>query len=361
MVYFKGIHKPIHNKTIFVGGIMEQNKPKVFIGSSREATSYVDAVHEALQTVAEVTPWSAGAFNPLNYNMEDLETQLDLNDFAVFICSPDDIIKIRSKTYLITRDNTLFEMGLFWGRLRRGRVFFLIPNTTPKVVDGIEIEEYHLLSDLVGINPLTYEVRNKPNPRASVNIACARIKEKMEELGPYDDPKLLLEQAKIRQKERDAVALFTLKLTKELMQSDKTKIYDFLTDAIRSVYAIQPDYIIDGVGVWKKEGSDGLRHAAGKVGRIDFYKFGVNDGKDEKAGDRILVIDCFNKKEELILLTKDHLFKTYLICYPIGEELVLTITISGSTALTNEETISHIFANEELIKTINYLFGGASE
>ncbi|WP_427125070.1 TIR domain-containing protein (plasmid) [Priestia megaterium] len=341
---------------------MEQNKPRVFIGSSREAIEFVNAVHESLHRVAEVTPWSAGTFNALNYTMEDLEAQLDQNDFAVFICSPDDIIDIRGVKYLISRDNTLFEMGLFWGKLRRGRVFYLIPNTTPKVVNDMKIEEYHLLTDLVGINSLKYEVRDIPNPSAAVNIACGHIISKINEMGVYEDPKLLLEQARLRQKERDAVARFALKLTRKLIQSDNSKVYDYLTDALRSVYAIHPEFDIDGVGVWRKEGTDGLTHVAGLVGRSKFYSFQVNDDKEDNAVDRIQVIDSFIKGEELIHLTKDHLFRTYLICYPIGNELVLTVTISTSyTTLTNEEIAYLIVANEELIKTINYLFGGASE
>ncbi|EHL79187.1 nucleotide-binding protein [Bacillus smithii] len=340
---------------------MAQNKPRVFIGSARESIDYVNAVHEALSYVAEVTPWSAGAFNPLNYTMEDLEAQLDQNDFAVFIFSPDDIVNIRGTTSVMTRDNTLFEMGLFWGRLRRGRVFYLIPNTVPKVLNETEIEGYRLPTDLIGISPLKYEVREKQNFAAAVNVACSHIKRKIQEQGPYEDPAILLEEAKLRQKERDVVALFTLKLTKELIHSDETKIYDYLSDALRSVYAIHPLFSIDGVGVWKKEGNDGLRHVAGKVGRVDFYPFTINDGKKEEDEDRILVIDSFLKGEELVLLTKDHLFKTYLICYPIGNELVITVTISGSTFLTDDEIGSQFLANYELMKTIHYLFGGASE
>jgi hypothetical protein len=60
-------------------------------------------------------------------------------------------------------------------------------------------------------------------------------------------------------------------------------------------------------------------------------------------------------------LTKDHLFKTYLICYPIGNELVITVTISGSTFLTDDGIDSQFLANYDLMKTIHYLFGGASE
>lgn len=339
---------------------MERNKPRVFIGSARESIDYVNAVHAALSYCAEVTPWSAGAFKPLNYTMEDLEIQLEHNDFAVFIFSPDDIVNIRGTTSVITRDNTLFEMGLFWGRLRRGRVFYLIPNTVPKVLNDTEIAGYHLPSDLIGLSCLTYEVRNRQNFVAAVNVACNHITHQIKELGHYEDPAILLEEAKHRQKERDAIALFTLKLAKELIYSERTKIYEYLSDSLRSVYAIHPLFSIDGVGVWKKEGIDGLRHVAGKAGLIDFYSFSINDGKKDNDDNRILVIDSFLKGEELVLLTKDHLFKTYLICYPIVNELVITVTISGSTLLTDDEIETQILANYDLMKTINYLFGGAS-
>ncbi|MGE8206531.1 nucleotide-binding protein [Heyndrickxia sp. NPDC080065] len=339
---------------------MELDKPRVFIGSARESIEYVNAVHAALSYYAEVTPWSAGAFKPLNYTMEDLETQLDQNDFAVFIFSPDDIVNMRGKTSVITRDNTLFEMGLFWGRLRRGRVFYLIPNTVPKLLNDTDIEGYHLPSDLIGISALTYEVRDNQNFVAAVNVACGYIAQQIKELGHYEDPALLLEEARLRQKERDAIALFTLKLTKELIYYDHTKIYEYLSDSLRSVYAIHPLFSLDGVGVWKKENNDGLRHVAGKAGYIDFYPFSINDNKKEDDDNRILVVDSFLKGEELVLLTKDHLFKTYLICYPIGNELVITVSISGSTLLSDDEIETQILANYDLMKTINYLFGGAS-
>jgi hypothetical protein len=339
---------------------MAERKPKVFIGSSREAMNYVNAVQKSLQYYAEVNPWYAGVFSPGNYTMDDLERQLEVNDFAVFICSPDDIIDIRGKTYLITRDNTLFEMGLFWGKLKRNRVFYLIPNTVPKKRNDINIEEYHLLSDLIGMNALTYQA-DSMNDDAAVSVACQHILHKIKKLHCFQDPEILLQEARRRQKERDEVALFTLKLAKELIQYDKSEMYEYLSDALRSVYAIHPSFKMDGVGVWKKDKEDGLRHVAGKVGGVTFYPFHINEDKTYHAEDRVLVVDSFLKGEELVLLMKDHLFKTYLICYPIGNELVLTITISGSTLLTEEEMKYQMFANEELMKTIHYLFGGASE
>ncbi|QQZ11241.1 TIR domain-containing protein [Heyndrickxia vini] len=338
---------------------MEENKPSVFIGSSREAMDYVNAVQKALEYHADVNPWYAGVFTPGNYTMEDLENQLNRNDFAIFICSPDDIINIRGTTYLITRDNTLFEMGLFWGRLKRGRVFYLIPNTVPKKREDINTQNYHLLTDLIGVNPLTYQALSK-NYDSAVSVSCHHIINKINELKFFKDPEMILQEVQKRQRERDEVALFTLKLTKELIENDKSMVYEYLSDALRSVYAIHSLFKMDGVGVWKKEGTDGLKHVAGKAGDVNFYPFNANDDKGENAADRILVIDSLLKGEELVLLTKDHLFKTYLICYPIGNELVITVTVSGPEALTDEQIDSQFLANYDLIKTINYLFGGAS-
>lgn len=339
---------------------MESTKPRVFIGSSREAMDYVNAVQKALEYHAEVSPWYAGVFTPGNYTIEDLEKQLTQSDFAVFICSPDDIIDIRGKTFLITRDNTLFEMGLFWGKLKRSRVFYLIPNSVPKKRDDIDIQDYHLLTDLVGINPLTYQAKAE-NYDAAVSVSCNHIIKRINELKFFKDPEILLQEAQRRQNERDAVALFTLKLTKELIKYDKSKIYECLTDSLRSVYAIHPSFKMDGVGVWIKKDSDGLKHIAGKAGDIDFYPFNANNGKEKNASDRILMLDSLLKGEELVHLTKDHMFKTYLICYPIGSKLVITVTITGPDVLTDNQIDSQFLANYDLIKTINYLFGGASK
>ncbi|WP_019240594.1 MULTISPECIES: nucleotide-binding protein [Bacillus] len=340
---------------------MKKNNPRVFIGSSREALKYVYAVQKALNYVAEVTPWSAGVFQPLRYPMEDLEAQLDRSDFAVFICSPDDFVNIRGKNYVMTRDNTLFEMGLFWGKLKRGRVFFLIPHSS--VTDDISdpnSTNYHLLSDFTGLNPLTYDFERE-NTDAAVSIACSEISKVITEYGAFEDPKKLLELVRIRQAERDAIAMFILKITKELISSNNSNLYHVLTDALRSVYAIYPDFSINGVGAWKKTNSEGLKHVSGKKGQVDFYPFNINQGKDDNHKDRILVIDCFNKSEELILKTEDHFVKTYLICYPIQNDLVLTVTINGSRELSEEEIKLLIPMNSELMKTVNDLLGGASQ
>ncbi|MDF2923799.1 MAG: nucleotide-binding protein [Paenibacillaceae bacterium] len=126
-------------------------KPNVFIGSSREAMNLANAIHSQISYYAQVTPWYSGVFEDNNYTMESLERQLDKSDFGIFVFAPDDIALYRDKFVFITRDNTLFEMGLFWGRLRRQRVFAIVPQEVKERDDLIKnekVRDFHLLTDL---------------------------------------------------------------------------------------------------------------------------------------------------------------------------------------------------------------------
>ncbi|MGG0738907.1 TIR domain-containing protein [Niallia taxi] len=198
-----------------------ERKPRVFIGSSAEAIPYVKAVHKELKHVSEVTPWTT-AFKGMKYPKEDLERQLYSNDFAVFICSPDDIIDIRGTTYLIPRDNTLFEMGLFWGRLGRERTFFLIPDSIPEQKEETLVKDFHLLSDLTGLNPLKYEAgRSDGNLGSAVSDACDEVISAIQEKQHFISPEDLLAELQKSQAETDAIGLFTLNFAKELMDNGR--------------------------------------------------------------------------------------------------------------------------------------------
>jgi hypothetical protein len=332
------------------------SKPKVFIGSSRESNHYVEAIQEQLSYIAEVTPWSAGAFQAQEYPMESLERQLDQNDFAVFVFSPDDIVNIRGNLTYTTRDNTLFEMGLFWGRLRRDRVFYVMSNTIPET-DGVD--GYHIPSDLLGLNVLKYEMRSDENYTAAVNVACASIKRKIGQLGPYKDPAKLLCEAQANT-EKDYALIRLLRTFSKRMLQNPTEKYEYLCESVRSTYQVPPSYFVEGIGVWKREANDGLRQIAGNEGRRDtFYDFGVNNERQES--DRIIVVDCFLQNEELVLLKNSGSYdNTYVLCYPIANQLVLTVAITGRRKLESEEIDQIFLDNHNLLDTINNIFGGAS-
>ncbi|WP_404427726.1 nucleotide-binding protein [Ureibacillus chungkukjangi] len=333
---------------------MRKQKPKVFIGSARESIDYVNALHEALSYYAEVTPWFAGVFNVNDYTMESLEQQLDANDYAVFIFSPDDTVKMREKTMLKTRDNTLFELGLFWGKLRKGRVFFIVPNEFKTLNSGND--DYVLPTDLSGLTTLNYEMRTDNNFEAAVSRAAQKINTIIRTDGFFEDPSVLLEKTKEDLIKCNTLLSFYHQFTKSLI-GDSNKKYEHLYEAFRSTYYPPEGFNVAGAGVWKVAENEGLELISGNEGRNSkFYAFNIND--DRQKGNEILVVDSFLSSVEQVTLLEDTLIKTYLICYPIGKDLVLTVHIRGTKLLQENELDQLFLTNHELMSTINYLFGG---
>lgn len=49
------------------------------------------------------------------------------SDFALAIAQPDDVVRSRKKMQPTLRDNVLFELGLFMGKLTRHRAILIHP------------------------------------------------------------------------------------------------------------------------------------------------------------------------------------------------------------------------------------------
>jgi len=154
-------------------------KPKLFIGSSREGLPIADALHSGLTRDAECTVWNQGIFNLSQNTLADLIKVLRQSDFGIFVFSPDDITLMRGNSNQTVRDNVIFELGLFIGRLGPERSFFLVPD---------DVRDLKLPSDLTGITPGEYEAsRSDSNWYAAVGPACGRIRRQMEQLKSFQD------------------------------------------------------------------------------------------------------------------------------------------------------------------------------
>jgi predicted nucleotide-binding protein len=100
-------------------------KPAVFIGSSREGIEFARAVRGRLERDAEITLWDEG-FSELGHTfIETLVNSLPRFDFAILILSSDDLVISRKLETFGPRDNVIFELGLFMGRLGRSRTFIV--------------------------------------------------------------------------------------------------------------------------------------------------------------------------------------------------------------------------------------------
>lgn len=153
-----------------------REKVRVFIISSVEALEISRAVQNAFaHDPFLVQPWHEGVFSAANYPIESLERELDQSDFAIAICQPDDITTTsRGKEGRTPRDNVIFELGFFMGRLGRHRAILLEPQG----------EEIMLPSDLTGITTIRYKYAPKPDLAAAIAPACNQLRDVFVELGP---------------------------------------------------------------------------------------------------------------------------------------------------------------------------------
>lgn len=139
-------------------------KSTLFIGSSVEGKKYADALQRNLARKVHARVWTQGIFRAGNYILEDLLAALSKHDFAAFIFLPEDIAIIRGVREPAVRDNLIFELGLFIGRVGRKRAFFIKPL-------GAEL---HLPSDLKGINASEFDVEDE-NLMAGMGPAATEI------------------------------------------------------------------------------------------------------------------------------------------------------------------------------------------
>ena len=149
-------------------------KPSLFIGSSSEGLAFARAVRGLLTEDAEVTVWKEGFFSLGSTYIETLVNSLPRFDFAILVFTPDDLVNSRDAEVFGPRDNVIFELGLFMGRLGRSRTFIL------HQADA----RLKMPTDLSGVTMATYEwPRVDRSHRAAVGSACDSIREVIRALG----------------------------------------------------------------------------------------------------------------------------------------------------------------------------------
>lgn len=157
------------------------DKPTLFIGSSVEGQRYAYAIQELLDYVAAPTVWDQGIFTPTSTTMESLMKALDHFDFAAFVFSPDDIVQLRDQKFRSARDNVVFELGLFIGRIDRKRCFIVMPR---------DIKDFHLPSDLLGTTIVTFDGA-RTDEQAALGPVANKIRRQIEVVGRRPSASLL--------------------------------------------------------------------------------------------------------------------------------------------------------------------------
>ena len=148
-------------------------QPIMFIGSSVKGLTIAGGIETNLEHDCTSHKWT-NTFESGYTALENLFNQLNTVDYATFVFKPDDILVLKNEEFLSVRDNVIFELGLFMGRLGRERVFIVKPFNDDKL---------RLPSDLIGIEILNY--KEGVDFKISTSIASNSIRERITKLGKF--------------------------------------------------------------------------------------------------------------------------------------------------------------------------------
>jgi len=151
-------------------------KQRIFIGSSSEGLPVAEALADLLAQRADLAPvlWNQGTFELSKTYIESLETELSKAHFAVLVLTAVDVVVSRDQESLAPRDNLVFELGLFIGRLGRERCFMVLEKDQP----------LKLPSDLLGVRPAGYAVAESRTLREALERPARLIAEHAVTVGP---------------------------------------------------------------------------------------------------------------------------------------------------------------------------------
>lgn len=154
---------------------------RVFVASSSEQIEVARAVAAALESPQlEAKVWDEETFNFSDAYIESLEKELDRADFAIVILTGDDPGNVREKDVNLPRDNVIFELGLFMGRLGRERCFFFVARDS----------RTRIASDLSGVKSVEFD-HNTQSPASSDLVSLAdKVAQLMRALGQRYAPSI---------------------------------------------------------------------------------------------------------------------------------------------------------------------------
>lgn len=159
------------NRTI--GAFRDQ--VRVFVICSAEALPIARIIANAFEyDPYTIEIWNEGCFKISNYTLQDLEAAVDNSDFAIAIAHADDHTKSRDQHWPSPRDNVIFELGLFMGRLGRARAILMEPRD----------QDIKMPSDLAGITTIPYRFDKNGENQILMGPACNKLRDHINSLGP---------------------------------------------------------------------------------------------------------------------------------------------------------------------------------
>lgn len=149
-------------------------RPILFIGSSVEGLAVAKEIQLGLKHSSLVARlWTNSVFGPGGVTIDALLAQVDCSDFALFVFGPDDKITSRDEKYRGPRDNVVFELGLYMGRLDRDRCYIVKEHSS----------DIKIPSDLLGVTPITYICKPGADLTTAISTVCTEVETVVARLG----------------------------------------------------------------------------------------------------------------------------------------------------------------------------------
>lgn len=250
-------------------------RPKIFLGSSSEGLSLLNDLYIRLDDDFELMLWNTDFFEPSKYPLECFENKAAGYDYAVFLLHPDDLIISKGVPTLKTRDNVVFEYGLFLSAIGRDNVFLLEPN--PKYAKVV------FPSDLYGITTIQYDYKNnKPNMvGAAIKIKRAieaQIEKQKIEISTLSaNGKLWPLKIAIISGDNDGISKLHSELKNYNSQLLTTTIYGNYEDAKKAMSKEEIHCVfIDIFSLDTRQGIDLISYARDRHRNIGFAIYGKN-------------------------------------------------------------------------------------
>lgn len=119
-------------------------RSRIFIGSSSEHLEVAQQIKDRLLSEFDAFLWTDDIFEANKSAFDTLLTAANLFDFGIMLITKDDVVKSRGGKFDSPRDNAVFELGLFLGRLGPDKAFAVVEKGTklPSDLNGITLEEY---------------------------------------------------------------------------------------------------------------------------------------------------------------------------------------------------------------------------
>jgi hypothetical protein len=226
--------------------VSDRQQATCFIGSSAEGLAYARALGYHLRRAGvDVQEWDLSTFAMGKTTIEALEQSLSQCSFAALVASADDKTISRHQAKLSPRDNIIFELGLFAGRIGRDRTFLLVP------ADGPTLK---LPSDLLGITFGSYRTADTVKKRREGMVDVAdEIVELIERLGPIEAPSdPALSNELLGSVSRQLVDL-ARRSNLELSETSRDAWVQAVLTAVVDPFLVRSD---DAYAVWLRPGAD---------------------------------------------------------------------------------------------------------